>query len=638
MDKDTILSHDDLFLFGEGTNYKSYEKLGAHLAIINNQKGVHFAVWAPNATRVSVFGEFNGWKKDQYQLIQRETSGIWAGFIPGLKEWTLYKYAIETKFNGTFEKADPFAFCMEQRPKTASIVFDLNKLKWHDNKWLNNRKTTQSLESPIAIYEVHLGSWQRVEDPKYGWRYLSYEELGERLIPYVKEMGYTHIELMPITEHPFDQSWGYQTTGYFAPTTRYGTPEDFQKFVDKAHENNIGILLDWVPAHFPKDDFGLSYFDGTNLYEHADPRKGEHKDWGTKIFNYGRKEVQSFLLSSACFWAEKYHIDGFRVDAVASMLYLDYSRKEGEWLPNEFGGRENLEAIEFLKRFNIILHDQFPGILTVAEESTAWGGVSRPTYIGGLGFSLKWNMGWMHDTLEYFCKEPVHRRFHQDNLTFSLLYAFTENFILPFSHDEVVHGKGTILAKMPGDDWQKFANARLLYGYMYAHPGKKLLFMGSEFGQWREWNSNESLEWHLTQYPPHQGLSQLIKDLNQFYTTEPALYEDDFTFQGFEWIDFRDKDNSILAFIRFGKDHQGSYIVAVCNFTPVPRYDYRIGVSDFCYFKEVINTDSFVYGGSNLGNFGQIHSDEIPMHGRPYSLKLNLPPLATLILKKLPKV
>lgn len=626
-----ILTEYDLYLLGEGTHYKNYEKLGAHVLEINGKKGVHFAVWAPNARRVSVIGDFNKWDGRRHQMRVLGSSGIWELFIPGLKEGVLYKFEIKSRFKKQImEKADPYAFYFELRPKSASIVYDINKYKWNDKEWMKMRSRKNWLESPISIYEVHLGSWMRV--PEEGNRFLTYRETAERLIKYVKKMGYTHIELLPITEHPLDASWGYQTIGYFAPTSRYGSPEDFMYFVDKCHQNGIGVIIDWTPAHFPTDGHGLGVFDGTCLYEHTDPRKGFHPDWGTKIFNYGRNEVRNFLISNALFWFEKYHIDGLRVDAVASMLYLDYSRREGEWIPNIYGGNENLEAIDFLNKFNEITHHYHPGILTIAEESTAWPSVSRPTYLGGLGFSMKWNMGWMHDMLEYISKDPIYRKYHHNNLTFSLLYAFTENFILPLSHDEVVHGKNSILNKMPGDMWQKFANVRLLYGYMYSHPGKKLLFMGGEFGQWDEWNHEKSLDWHLLNFKPHRRLQKYVMDLNHIYQSERALHEIDFSYEGFEWIDFHDAEKSIVSFIRKAKD-PNDFLVIVSNFTPVPRMEYRIGVPENCFFREILNSDSYLYWGSNMGNAGGVNSNQVPWQGRPYSIKITLPPLSILIFK-----
>ncbi len=625
-----VLSDFDLHLIGEGSHYKKYEKLGSHIIEVNGIKGIHFAVWAPNAKRVSVVGDFNNWDGRRHQMRVLGTSGVWEIFIPGLDEGEVYKFEIKSKSGEIFLKADPYAFYFEVRPKSASVVYDINRYRWDDSKWLEMRSEKNWFESPVSVYEAHLGSWMRV--PEEENRFLTYRELADKLIGYVKDMGYTHIELMPVTEHPLDASWGYQTVGYFAPTSRHGAPEDFMYFIDKCHQNNIGVILDWVPAHFPKDAHGLGYFDGTALYEHADPRKSEHKHWGTLIFNYGRNEVRNFLISSALFWLEKYHIDGLRVDAVASMIYLDYSKKEGEWVANVFGGRENLEAIDFLKRFNEIVHQHHPGILTIAEESTAWTGVSRPTYLGGLGFSLKWNMGWMHDVLEYFSKDPVYRKHHHSNLTFSLLYAFTENFMLVLSHDEVVHGKSSMLGKMPGDMWQKFANLRLLYGFMYGHPGKKLLFMGGEFGQWDEWDFDHSLDWHLLQYEPHQKLRHYVRDLNRLYRAEPLLYEVDFSYSGFEWIDLHDTEQSVISFIRKGK-RADDFLVVVCNFTPVPRYNYRIGVPDAGLYKEILNSDSAEYWGSGIGNAEGILSEDVSWSGRPYSISITLPPLAVVVFK-----
>mgnify|MGYP001039832891 CR=1 FL=1 len=626
-----VLADFDLHLIGEGRHYKNYEKLGAHVMDINGIKGVHFAVWAPNAKRVSVIGDFNNWDSRRHQMRALGLSGIWEIFIPGLKEGELYKFEIKSRFKKYVAvKADPYASYFELRPKSASVVYNINRYKWNDKKWMKMRSKKNWLDSPISIYEVHLGSWMRV--PEEDNRSLTYRETADKLIDYVRGMGYTHIELLPITEHPLDASWGYQTIGYFAPTSRYGTPEDFMYFVDKCHQNNIGVILDWAPAHFPADGHGLGFFDGTCLFEHRDPRRGFHPDWGTKIFNYGRNEVRNFLISNALFWLEKYHFDGLRVDAVASMLYLDYSRKKGEWVPNVFGRNENLEAIYFLKSLNEIANQYHPGILTIAEESTAWPGVSRPTYLGGLGFSLKWNMGWMHDMLEYISKEPVHRKYHHSHITFGLLYAFTENFVLPFSHDEVVHGKRAMLNKMPGDMWQKFANLRSLYGYMYSHPGKKLLFMGGEFGQWDEWNHDKSLAWHLLKLTPHRCLQKYVMDLNHLYRTQPALYEVDFSYEGFEWIDFRDTDHSVISFIRKARDPR-NFLVIVCNFTPVPRMGYRIGVPKHCFYKEILNSDSQIYWGSNLGNAGVINAEEIPWQGKPYSINITLPPLSVLIFK-----
>ncbi|MBI3378670.1 MAG: 1,4-alpha-glucan branching protein GlgB [Nitrospirae bacterium] len=625
-----VLSDFDLHLIGEGSHYKKYEKLGSHVIEVNGIKGIHFAVWAPNAKRVSVAGDFNNWDGRRHQMRVLGSSGVWEIFVPGLDEGEVYKFEIKSKSGEIFLKADPYAFYFEARPKSASVVYDINKYRWNDSEWFRMRSEKNWFESPVSVYEAHLGSWMRV--PEEENRFLTYRELADKLIGYVKDMEYTHIELMPVTEHPLDASWGYQTLGYFAPTSRHGAPEDFMYFVDKCHQNNIGVILDWVPAHFPKDAHGLGNFDGTALYEHADPRKSEHKDWGTLIFNYGRNEVRNFLISSALFWLEKYHIDGLRVDAVASMIYLDYSKKEGEWVPNVFGGRENLEAIDFLKRFNEIVHRQHPGILTIAEESTAWTGVSRPTHLGGLGFSLKWNMGWMHDILEYFSKDPIYRKHHHSNLTFSLLYAFTENFMLVLSHDEVVHGKSSMLGKMPGDMWQKFANLRLLYGFMYGHPGKKLLFMGGEFGQWDEWDFDHSLDWHLLQYEPHQKLQHYIRDLNRLYRTEPPLHEVDFNYSGFEWIDFHDTEQSVISFIRKGK-RADDFLVFVCNFTPLPRYNYRIGVPESGLYKEILSSDSAGYWGSGISNAEDILSEDISWNGRPHSISITLPPLAVVVFK-----
>ena len=627
-----MLSDFDHYLIGEGKHYRIFEKLGAHLWETDGVKGVHLAVWAPNATRVSVIGDFNRWDGRRHPMRKQAGSGVWELFIPGLTEETLYKYEIKTNFSHYLEqKADPFAFKTELRPKTASVVYSVkDKYHWNDHQWLKHRESTNWFEAPMAIYEMHMGSWIRrseAENDVY-----SYREIADRLIPYLKELGYTHIELLPVAEHPLDASWGYQVTGYYAPTSRFGNPEDFMYFVDQCHQNNIGVIVDWVPAHFPKDGHGLRFFDGTALYEHEDPRKGEHKEWGTMVFNFGRNEVKNFLIANALFWLQYYHIDGLRVDAVASMLYLDYSRKEGEWVPNKYGGNENLEAIEFLKEFNETVHREFSGVLTIAEESTAWPSVSKPTYLGGLGFSMKWNMGWMHDTLEYFSKDPIFRKYHTYDLTFSLIYAFTENFILSFSHDEVVYGKRSLLNKMPGDLWQKFANLRALYGFMYSHPGKKLLFMGSEFGQWDEWCFFRSLDWNLLEFEHHQKLLKYVKDLNNLYRSEPALYEVDFHHSGFEWIDFHDHDKSIIAYMRKAKDPV-NFLVFIFNLTPVPREDYIIGVPKGGYYREIMNSDSELYFGSNMGNAGGVLADNSPSHGRPFSIKVTLPPLAMLVFK-----
>jgi 1,4-alpha-glucan branching enzyme len=625
-----VLSDYDLHLFGEGNHDTIYEKLGSHAIVHAGIAGVLFAVWAPNAKRVSVVGDLNGWDGRCHPMRVRGTSGVWELFIPELAEGELYKFEIKAADGSLITKADPYGFYSETRPKTASIVYAVDKHAWKDRRWIARRDAADPLKQPISIYEVHLGSWMRV--PEEDNRFLTYRELAPKLIAYVEEMGYTHIELLPVLAHPYDASWGYQVTGYFSPTPRFGPPEDLMYLIDRCHQHGIGVILDWVPAHFPKDAHALAQFDGSFLYEHQDTRKGEHREWGTLVFNYGRNEVRNFLISSALFWLDKYHFDGLRVDAVASMLYLDYSREPGEWVPNEFGGNENLEAIAFLKKLNEIVYRYFPGALMIAEESTAWPGVSRPTWLGGLGFGLKWNMGWMHDTLEYFSKEPVHRKFHHQNLTFSLLYAFYENFILPFSHDEVVHGKGSLLGKMPGDLWQKFANMRLLFGYMFSHPGKKHLFMGADIGQWSEWDHNASIEWHLLAYAPHRSLQMFVRDLNRLYRAEPALHEIDFHYSGFEWVDFHDADASIISFIRRGNDPQ-DFVVVVCNFTPVPRETYRLGVPQPGFYRELLNSDSAHYGGSNMGNSGGVEADAIPWSGKPCSLSIVLPPLSIVVFK-----
>ena len=619
-----ILGPVDLHLFAEGTHQEIYRKLGAQLAEIGGVKGTTFAVWAPNAQRVSVVGDFNRWDGRVNPMRKLVGCGVWEIFLPGVREGAHYKFEIKASHGGLLMKSDPYAFYGQNGTSTASLVFDLDRYRWNDASWMEQREKKHWQNEPVSIYEVHLGSWARVVEEDN--RFLSYHEFADVLIDYVQSLGYTHIELMPVAEHPFDGSWGYQVTGYYAPTSRFGNPDDFRAFVDRCHQRGIGVILDWVPGHFPKDAHGLAEFDGTDLYEHADPRKGEHKDWGTLIFNYGRNEVRNFLIANALFWLEQYHIDGLRVDAVASMLYLDYSRKEGEWVPNCFGGRENLEAIDFLKRFNEICYGRFPGIMTIAEESTAWPGVSRPTYLGGLGFGFKWNMGWMHDFLQYMGKDPIHRRFHQGDITFSLLYAFHEHFMLVLSHDEVVHGKGSLLGRMPGDWWQKFANLRMFYGWMYAHPGKKLLFQGGEFGQPSEWDHNRSLDWHLLQYPEHDGLRRLVQHLNYIYKTEPALYELDDSYEGFEWIDFHDADNSVVAFMR--KARTGPALVFIINATPIVREGYRIGVPEAGWYEEILNTDAQTYGGSNAGNMGGQNAEPIPWQGRSHSLNLRLPPLS----------
>jgi 1,4-alpha-glucan branching enzyme len=633
-----LLSDYDLYLFGEGTLYELYHRLGAHPSEVDGVSGVTFAVWAPNARRVSVVGEFNGW--DERLLPMRARSnGIWELFVPDLPVGTLYKYAV-LSWNSGYRvlKADPVAFAAELRPGNASRVADLTGFEWTDQSWLSQRADQTPRKQHISIYEVHAGSWRPDAGPGAGGA-VTYRELAHQLVAYVREMGYTHIELMPVAEHPFDGSWGYQVTGYYAPTSRFGTPHDFMYFVNHCHANGIGVLIDWVPAHFPKDEFGLNYFDGSHLYEHADPRQGEHPDWGTLVFNFGRNEVRNFLLANALFWLDVYHLDGVRVDAVASMLYLDYSREAGEWLRNKYGGRENLEAIDFLRRFNELVHGRFPGVMTVAEESTAWPLVSRPTYVGGLGFTFKWNMGWMHDILEYLKHDPVHRRYHHNSLTFSLMYAFSENFVLPFSHDEVVHVKGSMLNKMPGDAWQQFANLRTLYAYMFGHPGKKLMFMGDEFAQWAEWDFAGFLQWTLLDptadgaLSPHAQVRQLVRDLNALARAHGSLHELDAEQAGFEWIDCNDADNSIISFVRYSEDRSDA-LVFVCNFTPVPRSGYRVGMPAAGHYVELLNTDASAYGGSDVRNPGVLWTEPIATHGRDQSLSLTLPPLGTLILER----
>jgi 1,4-alpha-glucan branching enzyme len=627
-----VLTDFDVHLWSEGSHYRTYEKLGAHPTERDGVAGTQFAVWAPNARWVSVVGDFNGWRPGAHQLHPVRTSGIWEGFIPGVGSGALYKFHIVSQYgNYTVAKADPYAFYAELRPGTASRVWDLGGYDWGDQEWMGRRGRANALDAAIAIYEVHLGSWMRV--PEEGNRWLTYRELASKLADYVHDMGYTHVEFLPISEHPFDGSWGYQTTGYYAPTSRFGTPQDFMFLIDTLHRRGIGVILDWVPAHFPRDEHGLAFFDGTHLYEHADPRQGEHRDWGTFIFNFGRREVSNFLISNALFWLDKYHIDGLRVDAVASMLYLDYSRKEGEWTPNQFGGRENLDAINFLRRFNEKVYGEFPDIMTVAEESTAWPMVSRPTYIGGLGFGYKWDMGWMHDTLTYMSLDPVHRKFHHNLLTFRMLYAFYENYVLPLSHDEVVYGKRSLLAKMPGDVWQQFANLRVLYGYMYAQPAKKLLFMGGEFGQWNEWNHDVSLDWHLLQDPRHRGLQRWVRDLNTLYRGEPALHQLDNDSAGFEWVDCNDSEQSVISLLRKSKT-PGDVILFVCNFTPVPRHNYRVGVPQGGHWEEILNSDAPLYGGSGQGNIGGVTAAPLPWHGRPYMLNITVPPLGMVVFRR----
>ena len=643
------LTDEDLYLFGEGNHHRIYEKLGAHPTEVNGVKGVYFALWAPNARNVSIMGGFNQWDGRQHQMRKRNNT-IWELFIPELEIGEQYKYEVKNWEGHIYEKTDPYGFQQEVRPKTASIVADLDGYQWNDSQWMENRRNSDPTKAPISVYEVHLGSWiheSAQKKPKVlsgesesvsvsEWneeaRFLSYYELADRLIAYVKEMGYTHIELLPVAEHPFDGSWGYQVTGYYAPTSRYGNPEDFMYFVDQCHLNGIGVIVDWVPGHFPKDGHGLAFFDGTHLYEHEDPRKGEHKEWGTLVFNYGRNEVRNFLVANALFWFDKYHIDGIRVDAVASMLYLDYARENGDWVANEYGGRENIEAIEFLRQVNGVIFCYFPGILSIAEESTAWPMVTWPTYDGGLGFNLKWNMGWMHDMLDYFSMDPWFRQFHQNNVTFSMWYFHSENYMLALSHDEVVHGKSNIIGKMQGDEWQKFANIRCLFGYMFAHPGKKTMFMSMEFGQWSEWNVWGDLEWNLLQYEPHQQLRKFFSDINALYKQEPALYSRDFDREGFQWIDCADNRHSVVSFIRRG-ENPGEFIVAVCNFTPQPHSHYRIGVPEEGYYTELFNTDAREYGGSNMGNLGGKWTENWSFHSFPYSLDLCLPPLGVLMLK-----
>ncbi len=627
----TRFTDHDIYLFKEGNHFRLYDKLGTHPMTVDGTEGMYFALWAPNAEKITVTGDFNGWNRVSHRLTARwDQSGIWEGFIGGIGKGDIYKYHIVSKHNGySVDKGDPFAFYWELPPKTASVAWTLD-YEWSDTDWMANRHASNGLNAPFSIYEVHLGSWRRV--PEENNRFLNYRELAHSLAEYVRYMGFTHVELMPVTEHPFYGSWGYQTTGYYAPSSRYGTPQDFMYMIDYLHQNGIGVILDWVPSHFPSDEHGLSYFDGTNLYEHADPKKGYHPEWKSYIFNYSRNEVRNFLISSALFWLDKYHIDGLRVDAVASMLYLDYARNEGEWIPNRYGGREDLDAISFLKRLNEAVYTAHPGVQTIAEESTAWPMVSRPTYLGGLGFGMKWNMGWMHDTLKYMSKEPLFRKYHHDQLTFSIWYAFKENFTLPFSHDEVVHGKGSLIGKMPGDEWQRNANLRLMLGYMYGHPGKKLLFMGGEFAQWKEWDHDQSLEWHVLDHPSHKGIQQWVRDLNHLYKHEQALHDLDFSSDGFEWIDFHDWEESIISFIRKGRKND-EMILAVCNFTPVVRHNYRVGVPGGGFWRELLNSDAGIYGGSGAGNAGGKNADPVPAQGRDCSLLLTLPPLGILFFK-----
>jgi 1,4-alpha-glucan branching enzyme len=626
----TLMNDQDLYLFNEGSHYRLYEKLGSHFMTVDGEEGTYFAVWAPNAKQIFVTGTFNGWNSASHPLRAKGVSGIWEGFIPGVTRGSAYKYHVVSRASEyRYDKVDPFAFHCEVAPDTGSVVWDL-WYEWEDGEWMKNRSANNGADRPISVYEMHLGSWMRV--PEEGNRMLSYRELAPRLVEYLTRMNFTHVEFLPVMEHPFYGSWGYQVTGFFAPTSRYGTPQDFMYLVDTLHRHGIGVILDWVPSHFTKDGHGLNYFDGTHLYEHADPRQGHHPDWDTQIFNYGRHEVQSFLLSSAYYWIDVFHADGLRVDAVASMLYLDYSRKEGEWIPNPYGGRENIEAIAFLRRFSEEVYKERPDIITIAEESTAWPMVSRPTYLGGLGFGMKWDMGWMHDTLVYMGQDPVHRKYHHNKLSFRMVYAFTENFVLPLSHDEVVHGKGSLIGKMPGDTWQKFANLRVLYGYMYGQPGKKLLFMGGEFGQWREWNHDESLDWHLLEDPSHAGLSRWVEEINALYRNEPALHELDFDPDGFEWVDCNDGEQSVLTFLRKGRSTEDIFLVA-CNFTPVPRHNYLVGVPRGGFWREVRNSDARHYGGSGQGNIGGVEAAPISSHGRLHTLTIVVPPLAAVFFK-----
>jgi 1,4-alpha-glucan branching enzyme len=621
----SLLTDQDIFLFNEGTHARLYERLGAHPMDVDGEAGTHFAVWAPNAESVSVIGDFNGWDGEADPLRPRASSGIWEGFVPGIGSGAVYKFHIVARGTGyRVDKGDPFAAWWEVPPKTASVVWDIS-YDWSDGEWMASRRRPNAHGAPINVYELHLGSWIRDEGRMPGYR-----EIAPRLAEHLKALNFTHVELLPVMEHPFYGSWGYQSTGYFAPTSRYGTPQDLMAMIELLHNEGIGVILDWVPSHFASDEHGLAYFDGTHLYEHADPRQGYHPDWGSYIFNYGRNEVRSFLLSSAMLWLERYHADGLRVDAVASMLYLDYSRKAGEWIPNELGGRENLRAVEFLRNMNTAIYGTHPDVQTYAEESTSWPGVSRPVDAGGLGFGFKWDMGWMHDTLQYVSKDPVYRPFQHDTITFRMLYAFDENFLLPLSHDEVVHGKGSLIAKMPGDEWQKFANLRLLYAYQFAQPGKKLLFMGAELGQWSEWNHESALDWELLKYPAHEGVRRVVADLGALYEHQPALHELDASPDGFEWIDASDRAASVLSFLRKGPG--GAPVLFVANFTPVPRHRYRVGVPAAGRWRELLNTDAEIYGGSGQGNYGGLEAEAVAMHGREHSLALVLPPLAAVFL------
>jgi len=629
------LTDFDRYLFGSGNHWKLYEKLGAHPRKVQDQQGVNFALWAPNAQSIQVVGDFNQWDGRAHPMRKHIPSGVWELFVPNVQAGMNYKYRVRSLDGRVIDKADPLAFYSEVPPRTASIVHSLS-YQWNDARWLDERAQNRILQKPISIYEVHLGSWRKCEGTNHGW--LNYRELAHQLVEYCQQMGFTHLELLPISEHPFSGSWGYQTTGYFSATSRYGTPEDFMYFVDHCHQNAIGVIIDWVPAHFPKDALGLYRFDGSALYEHEDPRQGEHPDWGTMVFNYGRHEVRNFLISNALFWFDRFHIDGLRVDAVASMLYLDYSRNPGDWIPNEFGGRENLDAVHFLREFNRQVHSDFPGVLTIAEESTAWPGVSHPVDVGGLGFSMKWNMGWMNDTLRYMRRDPVHRKHHQNDLTFSLIYAYSENFQLPLSHDEVVHGKGSLIGQMPGDLWQKFANLRLLFSYMWTHPGKKMLFMGGELAQWHEWNYDGQLQWELLQWQTHAGIQQTLADLNRLLIEEKPLHQLDFSGEGFEWIDCQNAHESVLGFLRKSHDQGQSEHLLVClNFTPVVR-PYRMGVPQAGDYVEIFNSDAAKYGGSGVTNQGPLHADgHIPYHGQVASLELTLPPLGAVILKPAPQ-
>jgi 1,4-alpha-glucan branching enzyme len=629
-----VITDYEAHLHGEGRWLRAWEKMGARPATVDGRPGYSFAVWAPSARAVSVVGDFNGWNARAHPLRSLGASGIWEAFVPGLGPGELYKFEITLPHGGTVAKSDPYALIAERPPRTASVTSDLGRHEWRDQAWMDARRTRGTpLDTPMAIYEVHPGSWRRRPDQDN--RRLTWLELAAELVPYAVGMGFTHLELLPIMEHPFDGSWGYQVTGFFAPTSRYGSADDFRAFIDVCHQHGLGVILDWVPAHFPRDEHGLARFDGTALYEHADPRQGEHRDWGTLIFNYGRHEVRNFLITNALFWLESFHIDGLRVDAVASMLYLDYSRPAGEWVPNRYGGRENLEAIDFLREMNTLTHQEAPGSITIAEESTAFPAVSRPIWVGGLGFTFKWNMGWMHDILTYVSKDPVYRRWEHQHLTFSMLYAWNENFVLPFSHDEVVHGKGALLNKIPGDAWQKAATLRALYAFMYLHPGKKLLFMGAEFGQWREWNHDTSLDWHLLGDGLHAGLQRFVADLNHLYQSDKALHQVDFSADGFEWIDCQDNEASVISLIRRAADPD-DWVAAALNWTPVPRHGYRIGVPEAGYYEERLNSDASIYGGGNVGNQGGLWTEPVPAHGHAQSLDLTLPPLGALILKRRP--